>query len=277
MVRSDLTLVDSTEPLPKVCAVSYLNTVPLIWGALHGPQRTEIELSFAVPSLCADRVANGIADVGLVPVYEVDRIGLDFYPGLGIGSRGAVRSILLISKTDPRRIRRLATDSGSRTSVQLARIVLAEKYGAIPEVFSADPDLDRMLEQADAALLIGDAALAVDPVECPLLCLDLGEEWTGLTGLPMVFALWAGRKEALTVSLGASLRASAMFGLSRLDEVVASEAAARGLPVPLVQQYFTRNVQFLLGPEDEEGMRTYLQMARAINSRAVQIGDERLS
>jgi predicted solute-binding protein len=242
---------------------------------LHGPQKDQIDLSFAVPSLCADRVAAGQADIGLVPVYEIDRLSLGYYPTLGIGARGPVRSILLISKSDPRRIRRLAADSGSRTSVQLARIVLAERYGASPEIISADPNLDRMLEIADAALLIGDSALRVDPVECGLPCLDLAEEWIGLTGLPMIFALWAGRPAAVTPSTGDTLLASAQFGLSCLDEIVSAEAATRALSPLLVEQYLTRHIQFLLGPEDEEGMRTYLRMAQALNTTTVQSGDVR--
>lgn len=265
MVRSDLIPVGSTAILPKICAVSYLNTAPLIWGALHGPQRATMTLDSAVPSLCADRVERGEADVGLVPVYEVDRLGLGWFEGLGIGSRGPVRSILLISKVDPRRIRRLAADSGSRTSVQLARIILAERYGAAPEVFQAPPDPETMLQSADAALLIGDAALRLDPVECGLVCIDLGEEWTTMTGLPMVFAVWAGRREALTASLGDALRDSALYGLARLDEIVSAESEGRGFPRPLVEQYLTRHIQFLLGPEDHQGMQMYLQMARAIN------------
>lgn len=265
MIRSDLNPLGSTVRRPKVCAVSYLNTVPLIWGAVEGAQKHEIDLSFAVPSVCADRVAEGIADVGLVPVYEVDRLGLGWFPGLGIASRGQVRSILLVSKVAPDKIRRLAADSGSRTSVQLARIILAERYGAAPEIFSAPPVVETMLENADAALLIGDAALAIDPLDCGLNCLDLGDEWTELTGLPMVFAVWAGRHDVLTPPLEASLEASARYGLSQLDRIIESEAARRGFPFALVEQYLTRQVQFLLGPEDEKGMQTYLSMARALN------------
>ncbi len=272
MVRSDLIPVGSTASRPKVCAVSYLNTVPLIWGALHGPQGNLMALDFAVPSVCADRVESGKADIGLVPVYEVDRLGLGWFEGLGIGSRGPVRSILLISKTDPRRIRRLAADSGSRTSVQLARIILAERYGAAPEVFPAPPDPAIMLDSADAALLIGDSALKLDPVECGLACMDLGEEWTTMTGLPMLFAVWAGRREALSAPLEEALMDSAKYGLARLDEIVYAESQTRGLPRLLVEQYLTRHIQFLLGPEDRQGLQLYLRMARAINHNRVQVG-----
>jgi predicted solute-binding protein len=154
----------------------------------------------------------------------------------------------------------------------LARIILAERYGAAPEVFPAPPDPEAMLESADAALLIGDAALKLDPVECGLACLDLGEEWATMTGLPMVFAVWAGRREALTTPLGETLMDSAKYGLARLDEIVSVESPARGLPSLLVEQYLTRHIQFLLGPEDRQGMQMYLRMARAINQIRVHVG-----
>src|SRR5258707_13073922 len=152
---------------PKVCAVSYLNTVPLVWGMLHGPERGVFDLRFALPSDCADQLASGAADIGIVPVIEMARQGLEYYRGTGIACHGPVRSILLVSKVPFRAIRTLATDSGSRTSVMLSRVILAERFGAEPSVVSRPPDLAAMLGEADAALLIGDAALAVDPATLP--------------------------------------------------------------------------------------------------------------
>src|SRR5579863_2832842 len=141
---------------PRVCAVSYLNTAPLVWGMLHGRQRGAFDLEFRLPSECADRLADGRTEVGLVPVMEMARQGLEALPGVGIACRGAVRSILLISKAPFGRIRTLAADSGSRTSVELARIVLERRYGARPEVRKESPDWEAMLKDNDAALVIGD-------------------------------------------------------------------------------------------------------------------------
>ncbi len=161
---------------PRVCAVSYLNTVPLVWGLLKDPaQAGTFDLRFAVPSVCADQLASGEADIGIVPVIEMARQKLAYFRETGIASYGPVRSILLISKVPFGKIRKLATDSGSRTSVMLSRIILAEKYGVEPQVISHPPDLAAMLGAADAALLIGDAALRVDPATLPFETLDLGE------------------------------------------------------------------------------------------------------
>src|SRR5829696_4773005 len=113
----------------RVCAVSYLNTQPLVWGMLHGKQQNRFELTFCVPAECADRLAAGTADIGIVPCAELPRLGLEIIRGTGIACHGPVRSILLISRVPPGQIRTLATDSSSRTSVMLARILLAKRFG----------------------------------------------------------------------------------------------------------------------------------------------------
>ena len=130
---------------------------------LHGPQKGLFDLLFEVPAVCADMVAAGGADIGIIPSYELLGQELAIVPGVGIASRGAVRSILLISKCPADRIRTLAADSSSRTSVALARIVLARRFGVEPNVITRRPDLPSMLGEADSALIIGDPALRIDP------------------------------------------------------------------------------------------------------------------
>jgi len=266
MLKSDLPTPFIPPRKPRVCAVSYLNTAPLVWGALHGPQTGILDLTFAVPSICADRVVEGDADIGIIPLIEMDRHGLDRVSGIGIACRGPVRTILLVSRVPFAQIKALATDSGSRTSVQLARIILAKKYNARPNVVSMDPDLVRMLESADAALIIGDSALALDPTEVEYPCLDLGEEWVNLTGLPMVFAVWSGRHGQIPPELADAMRGSCLYGLGQLDAIIKIEAARRGFPEHAVHQYLTRNISFLLGDEEEAGIRLYLKYARELQS-----------
>jgi len=248
-----------------VCAVSYLNTVPLVWGMLHGSSIEHghgvFDVRFALPSECADQIATGEADIGIVPVIEMARQKLEYFPGTGIACHGPVRSILLISKIPFREIRTLATDSGSRTSVMLSRVILAEKFGANPKVISRRADLASMLGEADAALLIGDAALRVDPVALPFETLDLGGEWTSMTGLPMVFAVWAGRKGIVEDRYTQAFLNSYRFGASRIDEIVRAESPARGFEAALVRKYLTEHIVFELGERDYAGMRMYLEAA----------------
>lgn len=245
-----------------MCAVSYLNTVPLVWGLQHSPPlRDTFDLRFALPSECADQLATGQADIGIVPVIEMARQGLDYFPGTGIACHGPVRSILLVSKVPFREIRTLATDSGSRTSAMLAQVILAERFGVRPRVFSHPADLAEMLGKADAALLIGDAALRIDPATLPFETLDLGGEWVALTGLPMVFAVWAGRKEVIHEPYGRIFLESCRYGLAHMDDMVRAEAPARRFEPELVRRYLTHHIVFELGDRDYEGMRLYIQHA----------------
>jgi chorismate dehydratase len=255
-------LNQKAAPRLRVCAVSYLNTVPLVWGMLHGRQRGLFDLDFQIPAECADRLASGRADLGLVPSFELTRQNLTVAPGAGIACHGPVRSILLISSRPAADIRTVAADSSSRTSVQLARIILERRYGATPAIAPHAPDLRPMLDAADAALLIGDSALRVDVDSERSRIYDLGAEWVEMTGLPMVFAVWAGRKEVVTPEVEAAFRESCRYGRERIDEIAGREAALRHFPPGLVRDYLTRRVVHELGPRDYEGLELFLSYAR---------------
>lgn len=247
-----------------MCAVSYLNTVPLVWGMLHGGERDLFDLEFALPVECADRLAGGRADIGIVPVAALLDQELAIFRGAGIACRGPVRSILLISKEPFRNIRTLAVDSSSRSSVMLARIILSEAYGATPHLISMAPEFGSMLDVADAALIIGDPALRLDPValrEQGFHVADLGEEWWKLTGLPMVFAVWAGQPHIWTVEREQALISSCRYGLAHVDDIIAAEHAARGVTADLAKSYLTRHIVFELGDAEYEGMQCYLDHA----------------
>lgn len=230
---------------------------------LHGPQRGLFDLEFRVPAGCAAQVASGAADIGIVPSFELTRQNLEILPGAGIACHGAVRSILLIAKCPAEEIRTLAADSSSRTSVQLARVVLARKYSAAVRAISHPPNLDAMLRIADAALLIGDSALRIDPARLPCRVYDLGAEWVEMTGLPMVFAVWAGRRGVITAPLEDAFRGSWQYGRANMDQIVALESASRGFPPELVRTYLTRHIVHQLGPREYAGMNLFLEYARA--------------
>jgi chorismate dehydratase len=229
---------------------------------LHGPQQGLFDLLFRVPSECADLVAAGAADIGIIPAFELTRQRLAVVPGVGIASRGAVRSILLISKCPAAEIRTLAGDISSRTSVALARIVLRRRFGGSPCVVPAAPDLDSMLAGADAALIIGDPALRLDPATLPYHVYDLGREWTEWTGLPMVFAVWAGPAEVISGEAIAAFQESWRYGQQHLEEIVHAESAARGFPPELVRRYLTEHIVCDVGERERAGMELFLQYAR---------------
>ena len=252
-----------------VSAVSYLNTWPLVWGFLHGPQKGIFDFRFDLPVHCAEALRDGKAAIGLLPCAELDRLGLDFLPDLGIACNGPVRSILVISRKPFREIQTLAVDSSSRTSVALASILLAECYGCRPALTPLAPYLDEMLVTNDAALIIGDPALHLDPAALPYQTLDLGAEWVKSTGLPMVFAVWAGRKEALTRDAADAFLASHQFACEHVDDMVSRASAERGFPRELARQYFTRHIVYPLSAKHLEGLALFRKMVRELDAAGV--------
>lgn len=237
----------------------------------EGPQASEVDLSFAIPSVCAVIIERGEAEVGLVPVAEIARQGLEIVPGVGICCEGPVRSILLVSRVPIRSIRSLSVDSSSRTSVQLARVILRERYGVTPRMVAHRPVLNEMLEEADAALIIGDPALLIDPLMVdPLLigqegpgaeCLDLGEEWFRLTGLPMVFAAWSGKPGMDIARLETTLVGSYEYGAAHLSDIVEQEYQRRGISKTLAGRYLTENIHYRLGSRERQGLQAFLTLA----------------
>ena len=242
----------------RISAVSFLNTCPLVWGLTRGPLQGRAEIWFEVPSACAASVAGGVADVGIIPVIEMARQGLPSVPGLGIASDGEVRSIFVVSHVPAEEIRSIALDTSSKTSVGLARVILERKYGVRPRTIPYPPNVEKMLTVADAALLIGDPALRLEPQQEGYFVYDLGREWTEMTGLPMVYAMWAGRGAAGAVDL---LHESYAYGRERIDEIVASEAAPRRIPAGRARDYLTKNIVFELGERHMRGLEMYLSMA----------------
>lgn len=225
---------------------------------LHGEQRDLFDLSFSIPAGCADRLADGRADIGIVPSIELTRQKLDIIRGAGIACHGAVRSILLISKVPFAQIRTLSADSSSRTSVMLSRVVLARQYGAFPEIRPHAPELAEMLEFDDACLIIGDPALLLDPAALPFHVLDLGEEWLRLTGLPFVFAVWAERG-GLPPQDPRPFLQSLRFGQEHLEDIVAAEHTRRGISPELAREYLTRYIVFELGDLEYQGLSLFLK------------------
>ena len=243
----------------KVSFIEFLNAVPLGWGLTEGPYRDALELIFDVPSGCAQHLAAGEVDVGLIPVIEYQNIeGLKVLPGISIGARRDVKSVLFISKVPLGEVSRVAVDRSSRTSVALLKIILGEFYRRDSVQYTAEPpDPERMLELYDAALLIGNPAL---PIPSSLRVYDLAHEWNRFTGLPFVFAFWAVRS-------GVDLREQAeLFYLSREEGLKAIDTVAQryserlGLPPSEIRDYLN-NLDYFLDEASQRGLETFFQLA----------------
>jgi len=240
-----------------------------VWGFLHGPKSHDLsgsyEFRFDLPAQCADALGAGEVDLGLVPCAELDRLQMGFLPGLGIACDGPVRSILLVSKKPFHEIATLAADSGSRTSVALSRILLAERYGCCPRITRHAPQLEDMLSEHDAALIIGDPALRIDPAKLPFETLDLGEEWVRWSGLPMVFAVWAGRAAALSPGVARAFLDSYEWGRNHTEEIVARAVAEREFQAALARDYVTRTITYELGLRHLAGLELFRKKVRELD------------
>lgn len=247
------------QPKDRLAAVSYLNTLPLILGFQDGPQRGFARLLLERPAVCAELVRSGEASAGLLPIVEARRQGLPFLGDTGIACRGAVRSILILSKLPLREVRSVAADVSSRSSVALTRVLLANHFGnPDAHLFAAEPDPGAMLSSSDACLIIGDPALRVEQASFSGLHVhDLGEEWYRMTGLPMVFAVWSGN----VTFPETEFRKSLDYGLANLDRIVDAEAERRGIAPSLAHDYLTRNIVYDIGPEERRGSEEYLRLA----------------
>lgn len=251
-------------PAPlRVAAVSYLNSVPLVWGLVHGPHRGRFAVTNMLPSRCADALRAGTADAGIIPSIEYQRIGgLKIVPGLSVSSFGPVRSVLLISQCPVEQIRSVALDTSSRTSACLVQILMARHYRIVPRVVSQAPDMEAMLRACDAAMMIGDPALATDFPG--LLVRDLADDWRAMTGLPFVFAIWAVRAEAANAGVALAFQESAQYALAHLDEIIPVEQMRTGLPPELIRSYLTENIDFSLGERNLAGLRRFYELAREL-------------
>jgi chorismate dehydratase len=244
--------------IARLGAVDYLNARPLVYGL---ELRNDLfTVRFDVPSKCAALLHEGSIDVGMIPSIEYLR-GHDYRiaPGIGIISDGPVASVALFTTVPRGSIRSIAADTSSRTSIALLRILCAERFGVDAEFHPTPPEPELMLARHDAALLIGDPALFLEHERLGAEKIDLGQEWTSMTGLPFVWAFWAGRRGALSRDHVSALVDARDAGVAESDSVAEAycgpERAARG------KAYLRENVYYVLGDREEEGLRAYYDFA----------------
>ena len=286
MLYWNLNVSHGTVTKLRISIVQYLNTAPLVWGFTNGPLRGKYDLSFTVPSQCAEQLRTGSVDVAIIPAIEYQRIdNLVILPDMAIASKKHVRSLLIIAKKPIEQVKRFALDGSSRSTQALTRILCAEKWKIAPEFFEAPPDLSAMLERADAALLIGDPALRISVgiekdswpgVDGQTLCqaamlgittsellyvYDVVGEWRSLTGLPAVLAFWAARRDIATPELTADFLASWDFGLSRIPEICFDAERELELPQRTLESYLRHNIDFSLDEENRRGLELYFAHA----------------
>ncbi len=282
----------------RVAAINFLNPAPLMWDFEHPPLAAALALRYQIdrmsPSECAARLSSGHAEIGLVPIAALATTpGLHILPGCTIASKGRVRSLLLVRRASQplTKLRSVAADTASRTTVTYARI-LFHKWGnpAVPFI-PMSADLDAMLQRADAAILIGDPALLAleeranrfERTHEELVYHDLAEEWHSLTSLPFVSAVWATNSGVSVPSpsvssplvpsplvpvslnqISTDFIQSRNHGLQNIEALVAEWSAKLPIPEATIRTYLTTNIHYTLDEECLEGMRVFFRTAAGL-------------
>ena len=259
---------------PRVGHIQFLNCLPIYWGLVRTGALLDVELTKDTPDNLNDALVRGDLDIGPISLVEYLRHADDLLllPDLAVGSDGPVLSVNLVSKCPLERLdgRRVALGSTSRTSVLLARMLLAERYGVRPQYFTCPPDLTAMMLEADAGVLIGDPALRAT-YEAPsrgLIVTDLGAAWRSWSGLPMVFAVWAVRRRfaedypGLVKDVHDAFLRSRDLCLAQIDEV-ARDAARWEVFDPETLAHYFRTLDFSLGDRQVVGLRAFADRAAA--------------
>ena len=248
----------------RVAASSYLNSAPLIWSFLQGPHEGSVDFVEAVPARCAQLLAQSTVEVALVPVIEYQRIaGGSLVPNVCVGSRKEVLSVVLVSKNKRlENIRTVALDESSRTSATLVKIIFREFMKREPEWTTRAPNLEAMLEQNDAALIIGDPGMTFP--RQGLNVWDMAGLWRQHTGLGFIFAMWMVRGDAI----GATERARSVDfagardeGVAHIEEIVRSYQDKIPMRIQELRNYLTENIVFNVDESMERGLRLYFELA----------------
>ncbi|MGI8544998.1 MAG: menaquinone biosynthetic enzyme MqnA/MqnD family protein [Aridibacter sp.] len=257
----------------RISASSYSNTAPLIWSFLYGSERGKYEVILdTAPSRSAELLAQKRVDAALVPVIAYQLIeNLRLIPDVCVGAKEKVRSVCLVTKgEDLKDVRSVSLDVSSKTSVALTKIIFREFLGFEPKWIDAKPDLDKMLENSDCALLIGDPALMVQSSELEndlpitnyqLRKFDLVELWREFTGFGFVFAMWMTRNKTCEIDF-VKVRDE---GLSQLDEIIANYENEISLTQADFKKYLTENISFSIDDSMQKGLELYFELAHKNN------------
>jgi len=260
----------------RVAAIRFLNPAPLMWDFEHLPLSTALatryDFDWMLPSQCADKLASGEADIGLVPIASLATIpGLRILPGCTIASKGRVRSLLLVRRANRSlaNLRSVAADTASRTTLAYARILFHQWGNSDVPFVPMAADLDAMLDRADAAIVIGDPALMALEEQAnrfertgeELVYHDLAQEWKALTGLPFVSAVWGVAGNFHLDRLSEDFIRSRDQGLKNIDALVTEWTRQIPLSEETIRAYLTTNIHYVLDEECREGISGFFRMA----------------
>ena len=243
----------------KITAVSYLNTKPLLYGIFKSKINEKITLELNIPSVCADKLANGEVDLGLVPVAVIPKLpAAHIVSDYCIGTVGAVKTVGIYSNCPIEEMTHVFMDYHSRTSVQLAQILFRDYWHIQPELLTAQPGFEDKIEFTRGALIIGDRTIGLDK-KYPYFY-DLGAAWLEMTGLPFVFAAWVSTKP-LEESFLKEFNAALKMGIDEIPQLMYI------LPRPSdsdfdLELYFTKYISYEFDAEKQKALDLFLKLCK---------------
>ena len=275
-----MSLNPGTDLRLRLAAIDFLNPAPLMWDLEHPPLDAVLARRYRIdrmaPSECAARLIDGTADLGLIPIAALAFAPqLRVLPGCTIASKARVRSLILVRRAAQAlsAIRSVAADTASRTTIAYTRTLFHKWGNKDAQFLPLAADLDRMLEQADAAVVIGDPALlAIEERENrrertgeELVYHDIAQEWISLTGLPYISAVWAASPDCpLDESIANDLIESRIHGCKNVESLVGEWSARLPLSRETIRAYLTANIHYVLDAECIEGIRGFFRMAAEV-------------
>lgn len=251
---------------PRISASSYSNTAPLVWSFLYGQNKGKVEVILdTAPARSAELLMQDRVDAALVPVITYQMIDdVKLIPNVCVGARERVRSVCLVTRgRDLQDVRSVSLDTSSRTSVALTKIIFREFLGFEPEWRNSHPDIDSMLADSDAALLIGDPALKLSAdvtqrkVETGIRYFDLAELWRKYTGFGFVFAMWMTRRPVMEIDFAAARDE----GLAHLDSIIANYEGDIRLGIDEMRTYLSQNISYTIDDSMKSGLELYFKLA----------------
>jgi len=248
----------------RLGAVTYLNARPLVYGL---EAHEQFQIRYDVPSECARLLHAHEIDLGLIPSIEYLRGPVPYIlvPGPAVTSRGPVASVAIYTRRDPKDIRTIAMDTSSRTSVALSTVMLRHRFNVMAEAVPMAPDLEAMLTRADAALIIGDAALFLPDGSAGAHKIDLGEEWTAMTGLPFVYACWTGWPRVVSREDVTALQRARDEGVAQSNAVAAAYYPDDTPKQAVARRYLQDNIRYFLGSDELAGLTTFFDYASELD------------
>jgi chorismate dehydratase len=233
--------------------VNYLNTKPLLYGLEHSPVINDMVLVQDFPAQIARKLQDDEIDVGLVPVAVISKLPVaNVISNYCIGCDGPVASVCLFSEVPIAQIDTVLLDYQSRTSVELAKLLLREHWKIEPQLINTQSDYQSDIKGNTAGLVIGDRALKQRSIS-PFIY-DLGEAWKVHTGKPFVFAAWISNKQLDEDFIKAFDEANAL-GLQNIPNVLDE----LNYPDFNLEEYYTKYIQYKLDDAKKEGLRLFLE------------------